>query len=51
MDPQEDDEIGVNEILVISAISAKKISTAEKVWVIIDCLRPWWMSIGDLALE
>ena len=51
MDPQEDEETGVDEIPAISAISAEKISAAEKVRVIVDRLRPWRMSIGDLALE
>ena len=41
MDPQEDEKTGVNKIPVISAISAEKISATEKVWVIIDCFRPW----------
>jgi len=36
---------------VISVISIEKISAAKKVWVIIDCFRPWRMSIGDLALK
>ena len=51
MDPQEDKKAGVNKIPIISAISIKKISAEEKVWVIINCFRPWRMSIGDLALE
>jgi hypothetical protein len=54
IDPQEDEEVGVDEIpaiSAISAISAERISAAEKVRVIVDRLRPWRMSIGDLALE
>ena len=54
MDPQEDKETGVNKIptiSAISAISAEKISAAEKVQVIIDRLRPWQMSIRDLTLK
>jgi len=31
IDPQEDTEVGVDEIPVISAISAERISAAEKV--------------------
>ena len=42
IDPQEDKEVGVNEILTISIISvifAERISAAKKVWVIVDRLR------------
>ena len=31
IDPQEDKEVGVNKIPIISAISAKRISAVEKV--------------------
>ena len=54
MDPQEDEETGVDKIpaiSAISAISAKKTSAAKKVRVIVDRLRPWRMSIKDLVLE
>ena len=51
IDPQEDEEVGVNEIPAISAISAERISAAEKVRIIADRLRPWRMSMGDLVLE
>ena len=40
MDPQEDEETGVNEIPAISAISAEKISAAENVRAIVHRLRP-----------
>ena len=43
IDPQEDKEVGVNKIpiiSIISAISAERISAAKKVWVIINRLRP-----------
>jgi hypothetical protein len=54
IDPQEDEEVGVNKIPTISAISvisAERISAVKKVWVIINYFRPWWISIGDLVLE
>ena len=54
IDPQEDEEVGVNEIpaiSAISAISAERISAVEKVRIIADRLRPWRMSMGDLVLE
>ena len=51
MDPQEDKEVGVNKIPAIFVISAKKISAAEKVWVIIDHFRLQLISIGDLVLK
>ena len=38
MDPQEDEETGVNEI---PAISAEKISAAKNIRAIVDRLRPW----------
>ena len=39
MDPQEDKKVGVNKISTISIISVKRISAAEKVWIITDCFR------------
>jgi len=35
----------------MSAISAERISAVEKVQVIVDCFRLWWMSIEDLVLK
>ena len=51
IDPQEDKEVGINKISTISTIFAERISAVKKVWIIINRLKPWQMSIKDLVLK
>ena len=35
----------------MSAMSAERISAAEKIWVIVNCLKLWQMSIRNLVFK